>query len=82
AWEKGIIIIVENEKTSSSMETSKAYKIKLSHRNVKKYKGARLRKWGKWVAEVRNTKMKTEAWLGTFNTAEEAALAYDKTIIG
>jgi len=50
--------------------------------NVKKYKGVRLRKWGKWVAEVRNTKMKTGAWLGTFNIAEEAALAYDKTFIG
>ncbi|KAK6802660.1 hypothetical protein RDI58_000442 [Solanum bulbocastanum] len=82
AREKEIIIIVENEKTSSSMETSRAYKIKLSHRNVKKYKGVRLRKRGKWVVEVRDSKMKTGAWLGIFNTAEEAALAYDKTIIG
>lgn len=39
-------------------------------------------KMGKWVAEVGDTKKKTRAWLGTFNTTEEASLAYDNTFIG
>nr|GEU67626.1 ethylene-responsive transcription factor ERF118-like [Tanacetum cinerariifolium] len=65
------------KKRKGLTRTSSQPKVPITSDGVVKYRGVRQRKSGKWAVEIRNPIEHRRAWLGTYNTAKEASIAYE-----
>ncbi|XP_008784342.2 ethylene-responsive transcription factor ERF017 [Phoenix dactylifera] len=47
----------------------------------RRYRGVRKRKWGRWVSEIRLPNSRERIWLGSYDSPDKAARAFDAAVV-